>query len=685
MAYTTSDIRNLALIGHVAAGKTLLAEALLHRSGAIRTMGDLSRGTTVCDSDTLAKELQHSTDSAVCHLDWQGKHINLIDTPGYPDLLGRSQGALAAVETAAIVVDAASGLGIATRRMNEAAMQRGLDRLIIVTKIDQPGIDLAQLLAELQQAFGSECLPINLPAEGGRRVIDCFFSREGPDTDFSSVEQAHRAIIEQVIEIDTELLERYLGGDESISAEQLHDPFERALREGHLIPVCFTSSTSGAGINELLELIARLMPCPLEANPPNFVKGEAAAIEAVKVEADPARHALAHVFKVTIDTYQGRVSALRVHQGTLRAGMQLFVGDQRKPFRISHLFQLQGAALQEVSNAIPGDICAVTKVDELHIDTVVHDSHDEDHYHLRPPEPFAAMQGIAIGAARHGDEQKIADALHKLLSEDPSLRLEHVPSVNETVLYGRGELHLRVALERMKRQSNVALQTHVPSVPFRETVLRTAEGHHLHKKQTGGAGQYGEVYLRIEPLPRGGGFEFVDAVKGGTIPSQYIPAVEKGVRQVLQTGAVAGFPMQDVRVVVYDGKTHPVDSKEVAFITAGRKAFLDAISNAQPIVLEPIVNLSITAPSTSLGVIAGDLSSIRARINGQTVLPDGQAQISVQVPLAELKDYAHRLKAMTSGEGIYTTEFSHYEPAQARLQQELVSAYSRRHREASES
>jgi elongation factor G len=685
MAYTTTDIRNLALIGHVAAGKTLLAEALLHRSGAIRTMGDLTRGTTVCDCDPLAKELQHSTDSAVCHLEWQGKHINLLDTPGYPDLLGRSQAALAAVETAAIVVDAASGLGIATRRMNDAALQRGLDRIVIVTKIDQPGIDLAQLLVELQQAFGSACLPINLPAGGGRRVIDCFFSREGPATDFSSVEQAHRAIIEQVIEIDTELLERYLGGDESISAEQLHDPFERALREGHLIPVCFTSSTSGAGINELLDLIARLMPSPLEANPPNFVKGEGTAIEAVAVVPDAGRHALAHVFKVTVDTYQGRVSALRLHQGTLRTGMQLFVGDQRKPIRISHLFLLQGAALQEVTNAIAGDICALTKVDELHIDAVVHDSHDEDHYHLRPPEPVAAMQGIAISAARHGDEQKIADALHKLLSEDPSLRLEHVASVNETVLYGRGELHLRVALERMKRQSNVALQTHLPSVPFRETVLRGAEGHHLHKKQTGGAGQYGEVYLRIEPLPRGGGFEFVDAVRGGTIPAQYIPAVEKGVRQVLQSGAVAGFPMQDVRVVVYDGKTHPVDSKEVAFITAGRKAFLDAISNAQPIVLEPIVNLSITAPSTSLGVIAGDLSSIRARINGQTVLPDGQAQISVQVPLAELKDYAHRLKAMTSGEGVYTTEFSHYEPAQPRLQQELVSAYSRRHREASES
>ena len=648
-------------------------------------MGELARGTTVCDSDALEKELLHSIDSAVCHFEWQGKHVNVIDTPGYPDLLGRSRTALAAVETAAIVLDGTSGVGIATRRMNEAALQRALDRIIIINKIDQPGVDLAGLLAQLQQTFGSECLPINLPANNGQQVIDCFFSREGPQTDFSSVEQAHRSIIEQVIEIDSDLLERYLGGDESIAPEQLHDPFERALREGHLVPVCFTSATSGAGIAELLNLIARLLPSPIEANPPAFVKGEGADVEPVKVVPDPSLHALAHVFKVTIDTYQGRVSALRVHQGTLKPGMQLFVGDQRKPFKISHLFQLQGSALQEINAAIPGDLCALSKIDELHIDAVVHDSHDEDHHHLRAPDPIAAMQGLAISAARHGDEQKIADALHKLLSEDPSLRLEHVPSVNETVLYGRGELHLRVVLERMKRQYNVALQTHPPSVPYRETVLRTAEGHHLHRKQTGGAGQFGEVYLRIEPLPRGGGFEFVDAVRGGTISQQYIPAVEKGVRQVLQTGAVAGFPMQDVRVVVYDGKMHPVDSKEVAFITAGRKAFLDAVSNAQPIVLEPIVNLNITAPTSALGGIAGDLSSIRARINGQTVLPDGQAVISVQVPLAELKDYGHRLKALTAGEGIYTTEFSHYEPALPRLQQELVSAYTRRSKDASES
>jgi len=684
MAYTTADIRNLALVGQAAAGKTLLAEALLHRGGAIAAMGDPARGSLVCDSDPLEKELGHSLDTAICHFDAGGCHVNLIDTPGYADLLGRSQSVLAAAETALLVVSAQCGLDVAARRMNEAAQRRGLDRVIVINKIDLPGTDLPALLAQLQEAFGAECLPINLPVDNGRAVADCFFSREGPATDFSSVAEAHQRIVEQVIEVDPALLDRYLGGDEAIGAEQLHDPFEQALREGHLIPVCFTSAQSGAGVAELLDLILRLLPNPIEANPPPFLKGEGAAAAPVNVIPHHALHTVAHVFKVAIDPYQGRVGVLRVHQGTLKCGGQLFVGDARKPFRVAHLYQMQGSALQEIASAQPGDICAVTKVEELHYDAVLHDSHDEDHHHLRPGTQPPPMHGLAIAAAKHGDEQKLADTLHKLLAEDPSLRLEQVPSLSETVLYGLGELHLKVVLERMKRQYNVELRTHPPGVPYRETVLRSADGHHRHKKQTGGAGQYGEVFLRVEPLPRGTGFEFVDAVKGGTIPYQFIPAVEKGVRQALEAGAVAGYPMQDLRVVVHDGSTHPVDSKEVAFVTAGRKAFLDAVAKARGIVLEPILNLSITAPASAIGSIAGDLASLRARINSEMVLPDRHAVIEAQVPLAELTDYGRRLKAHSAGEGVYTTEFSHYEPAPAKLQQELMAAYARQHREESE-
>jgi elongation factor G len=309
----------------------------------------------------------------------------------------------------------------------------------------------------------------------------------------------------------------------------------------------------------------------------------------------------------------------------------------------------------------------------------VHDSHDEDHHHLPPTPQPPPMHGLAIAAAKHGDEQKLADALHKLVAEDPSLRLEHVPSLNETVLYGLGELHLRVVLERIKRHCKAELKTHPPGVPYRETILRNAAGHHRHKKQTGGAGQFAEVYLHVEPLPRGTGFEFVDAVKGGTIPGQFIPAVEKGVRQVLASGAIAGYPLQDLRVTVHEGSHHPVDSKEIAFVVAGRKAFLDAIEKAHGIVLEPILNVSITAPASAIGGIAGELTSLRARINSENILSDHSAQIDAQLPLAELKDFSQRLRAQTAGEGTYTSEFSQYEVAPLRRQQELMAAWSRRH------
>jgi elongation factor G len=677
MSYATADIRNIALVGQAASGKTLLTEALLFRAGAIRAMGELPRGTTVCDHDPLEKEYQHSLDSAVCHLDHQGKRINLVDTPGYPDLLGRALTILPAVETAAIVINAHSGIEISTRRMMEAATQRGVDRLIVVNKIDQNPAGLPELLEQIRAAFGPECLPINLPAEGGSKVVDCFFSREGAATDFSSVAEAHQKIIEQVVEVDEPLLERYLGG-EDVAEEQLHDAFEKALREGHLIPICFTSATSGAGVVELLDLIARLMPNPTEANPPAFVKGEGEFLEAVKVSPDSSRHVLAHVFKVSLDPYVGRISVMRVHQGTLKSGSQLLVGDARKAFKASHLYAVQGKSLQEIASALPGDLVAITKVDDLSYDAVVHDSHDEDHHHLqRPPGP-PPMLGLAISPARHGDEQKLADAMHKLLAEDSSLRLEHVPALNETVLYGLGDLHLKVAIERMKRVFNVEVKTHVPSVPFRETITRTAEGHHRHKKQTGGAGQFGEVFLRVKPLPRGSGFEFEDDTVGGSIPAQLMAAVEKGVRQVLDSGAVAGFPLQDVRVEVYDGKTHPVDSKEVAFVSAGKKAFLDAIAKAHAIVLEPIVNLTVTAPAGSIGNITGDLVSMRGAIKDQSVLPGNLAVIEARAPLSEVRDYHQKLKAHTAGEGVYTMEFSHYEPAAPRVQNDLVTRHSKR-------
>ena len=680
MGYTTHSIRNVALVGHAGAGKTLLLEALLLQSGAIRSKGSLQRGTTVSDFDTQEKRLQHSLDTTVCSFDSGGTHFNILDTPGYPDFFGRTLSVLEAVEAVAIVISASGSIDSTTTRLMDFARERELCRLVIVNKIDTRDAKPAELLEKIRETFGSECLPLNLPAAGGSQVADCFFQARGSAAaaDFSSVEAAHTQIVDQVIELDEKLMALYLEQGEEISPEQLHDPFEQALREGHLVPVCFVSAETGTGVPELLRVFQRLLPNPTEGNAPPFLKGEGDAAERVSVAQDPDKHVIAHVFKMSVDPYVGKLGLLRVHQGTIRPGAQLFVADARKPVKIAHLLRVLGKDTAEIPAAIPGDICAVAKVEELHLDAVLHDSHDEDQYHLKPVAFPPPMLGIAIEPERRGDEQRLADTLHKLTTEDPCVRIEHHASLNETVLYGTGELHLRVVLERMHERYGVHVKTHPPSIPYRETITRSAEGHCRHKKQTGGAGQFGEVLLRVEALERGSGFEFVDAVVGGAIPGQFIPAVEKGIRQVLTEGALAGFPIQDIRVTVLDGKHHPVDSKEVAFVSAGRKAFLDAVQKASPIVLEPIMRMEITAPDDSIGDITGDLATKRARINGNHALPGRRAAVTALVPLAEVSEYQSRLKALTGGQGTYSMELSHYDPVPVRKQQELSQPWRQR-------
>jgi elongation factor G len=674
-AYTTEQIRNIALVGQGGAGKTTLVEALLARTGAINQPGSVEKGTTVCDFDPQEKAHGHSLEAAVASFDFDGSHVNLIDTPGYPDLMGRALSVLPAVETCAIVVNANTGIEMMTARMMEAAKEMGKDRLIIINRIDHEHADPSALLQQIREAFGPECLPLNLTAERGKRVVDCFFQPSGGATDFSSVEEAHTHIVDQVVELDEKLMELYLEQGEALTPEQLHEPFEQALREGHLVPVCFVSAATGAGIDELLRIFAHLMPTPLEGNPPAFLKGEGREAAPVEVVPDPARHVIAHVFKVSIDPFVGRLGVFRIHQGTVAKDSQLFIGDGRKPFKVGHLLKLQGKDHVEIAKGIPGDICAVAKVEDLHFDAVLHDSHDEDHIHLKSISFPPPMYGLAVETKSRGDEQKISDALHKLQAEDPSLVVEHHASLNETVIRGLGDLHLRIVLEKLRDRYNVEVDTRPPRIPYRETITAKAEGHHRHKKQTGGAGQFGEVFLRVEPLPRGAGFEFVDEVVGGVIPRQFIPAVEKGVRQALESGALAGYPMQDIRVTVYDGKHHPVDSKEVAFITAGKKAFLDAFRKAKPVVLEPIVEIAVTVAGGAVGDITADLSSRRGRINNTTVGANGLTTITGLVPLSELNGYQSKLKSLTGGEGSFTMEFRMYEPVPARTQKELMEAF----------
>ena len=671
-AYTTDDIRNVALTGHGGAGKTTLAEALLAYAGVIGAPGSVTNGSSVCDFDAQEKEHQHSLYTAVANFDHGSRHVNLVDTPGYPDFLGRALPVLAAVETAAVVVDARQGVQMVTRRMMEAAAERGLARLVVVNKIDAEELDLETLLESLVEAFGTECMPINLPADGGRSVVDCFFEPGDGPVDFSSVDEAHTRIVDQVVEVDEELMELYLEQGEELEADRLHDAFERALREGHLIPVCFTSAEQGTGIPELANVIEKVMPSPREANPPPF---RDAAGDPTQIAPDADGPAVAHVFKISVDAFVGKLGVFRIHRGTVTKDSQLHVGDARKPVKVGHLFALQGKEHVEIDAGVPGDICAVAKIDEVVYDAIMHASQNDEDLTLAPIELPAPMLGLAISARTRGDEQKLGDSLSKLAAEDPCLAIEHNAIFNETVIRGLGDLHLRMVLEKMKDRYNVEVDTRPPKIAYRETVRKPAEGHHRHKKQTGGAGQFGEVYLKIEPMERGSGFEFVDAVVGGVIPHQFIPAVEKGVRQVLSTGAVAGYPIHDVRVTVYDGKHHSVDSKEVAFVAAGKKAFVDAVSKAAPIVLEPIVDIQVTVPQANMGDIAGDLSSKRGRISGTEAMSAGMVTVSGQAPLAELGSYQSELKSVTGGTGSFSMELSHYDPVPSNIQQQLVSEF----------
>ncbi|HEU4774132.1 MAG TPA: elongation factor G [Lysobacter sp.] len=680
MSHTTADIRNVALAGHPAAGKTTLFEALLLAGGTLQAAGSIERGNTVSDFDPMEKQRGHSLDIAIASIDRPGMHLNLIDTPGYPDFRGPALSALAAVETVAVVLDATTGVDYGARRMLARAKARQLCRVIVVNKIDHAGVDLAAVLTALQDAFGPECLPLNLPADGGKRVVDCFGDSAG-ESDLGPVASWHQRILDQVVEINESVMERYLdAGETGLSGDQLHAAFEQCLREGHLVPVLFCSARSGTGVAEWLDVAQSLFPHPGEANPPPFVTGNGATARAVETSPDPDAPVVADVFKIINDPFVGKIGVFRVYQGTVRRDSPLFIDDGRKPFKVGHLLRLQGKEFIEIDRAVPGDIAAVAKIEELHVDAVLHDMATDDStanggIHLAPLDFPRPMFGLAIDAASKGQEAKLASALHKLAQEDPCFHVEHETETNETVIRGLSELHLRINLDRLKQRYGVEVVSRPPRIAYRETIAGTAEGHHRHKKQTGGAGQFGEVLLRVEPLPRGGGFAFVDAVKGGAIPGQFLPAIEKGVRQVLGSGAIAGYPLQDLQVTVLDGKHHSVDSKEVAFVAAGRKAFLDAVTKARPQVLEPIVDLEVSAPEEAMGDISGGLAGKRARITGTDSLRSGEIAVTAQVPLSELDGYAAELKSATAGRGRYSLDFSHYEPVPPAVQQKLVAAY----------
>ncbi|GIW74651.1 MAG: elongation factor G [Phycisphaerales bacterium] len=676
-----STIRNMLLAGHAGAGKTLLIERLLHAAGATTRMGSIEEGNTVTDWSEESRKHGHSLSSNLAHYERNGVLVNLIDTPGLADFFGQAIAALPAAGLVAVVVDASKGIEANTRRIMATAKQRNIPRMIVINKIDDAQADLQALLERIREAFGRECVPVNLPSEDRQGVVDVLGENTSGKTLFGDVDSAHTHIVEQVVEVDDDLMAQYLeGGAASLDRKAVHDAFERALREAHLVPVCFASAKTGAGAQALLDFIESQCPSPLETNPRTFEKldDDGNVLEAFEPACDPKAPLIAHVFKVSSDPYVGRLGVMKIHQGTLKLKDEVFFGDGRKPVRVNTLFRLQGKDHVDVPAAGPGDIVAVSKVEEAAYNVVVH-AHANEHLRLRPLPLPRPMYGLAITLPNHKDEAKFAPAIAKLQAEDPCLVMERVAATRETVLRGLGEMHLRVLIERLKSQFGIELQTHPPKIAYKETVTTTAEGHHRHKKQTGGSGEFGEVFLRVAPLNgQAEGveerFRFVNATVGGSIPKQFMPAIEKGIRQALEEGAIAGYPIEGVQVEVYDGKYHPVDSKEVAFIKAGKKAFVEACRKAKPALLEPYVQIEVTAPAQYMGDITGDLSTRRGRVQDSFV--DGETCVVRAVaPLGTLQNYANELKSMTHGTGSYVMDYSHDERTPPNVQAEVVAAY----------
>jgi elongation factor G len=667
------DIRNVVLLGHGNSGKTSLTEAMLHTTGATNRLGSVDDKTSICDYYDEEKEHQHSITSAVVHTNHRGKLLNIIDTPGYPDFIGPAIKAISAAETAVIVISAAAGIETNTRKLFESAAAANMPRVFVVNKIDAENVDLPALVKAIQETFGPQCRCANLPAVDRASVIDCIENQTG-ESPVADVVKAHTDLMESVIEADDQLMETYLGGGE-ISAEKIASVFVNALKAGTIIPILFTNARKEVGVTELLDFIAKYTPSPLDVNPVQLKDGE--SITGLKP--DPAAPLAGLVFRIGFDPRSNmKYSAVRIFSGTIKSDTNLIRNDEKKGIRAGHILKPQGGENKEIDVGLAGDIITLAKTEDFRIGDLVHDGKVAGKFDTPAvPEP---MFSLALELAAKGDEQRISSALEKLCEEDPCLKVTRDQQTNELVASGLGDLHLRIMLEKLEKRFKLSVTTKEPKIPYRETITAKAEGHYRHKKQTGGAGQFGEVYLRVEPAPRGSDppLEYSWDIFGASIPGQYEPAVQKGVIDVMQRGVVAGFPLQDVKVSVYDGKYHPVDSKEVAFRAAGKGAFIDAVAKAKPVLLEPIVNIEVTIPIENVGDITGDLSSKRGRVIGQDMLAGNYIVIKAQVPLSEVTQYNSQLKSVTGGRGSYSMSLSHYEVVPPNVQQQIVAQYAKK-------
>jgi elongation factor G len=668
----TNDIRNIVFLGHGGCGKTSLTEAMLHKTGATNRLGSVDDKTSICDYYDEEKEHQHSIQSAIVNIQHAGKLINIIDTPGYPDFIGPSIQSIPAAETAVIVISAAAGIETNTRKMAELTSKANMPRLIVINKMDAENISMPELIKNIQATFGSQCRCANLPSADKSSIIDCIKNESG-DSPLMDVAQAHTDLIESVIEADDELMESYLGGEE-ISHEKIASVFVEALKSGTLIPIVFTDARKGTGVQELLDIIVNYTPSPTQAKPMVLKDGDTSK----ELSADPAGPLAGLVFRVGFDPRSNmKYSTIRIFSGTIKSETNLLRNDEKKGIRPGHILKPQGGENKEIDAGVAGDIIALAKVEELKTGDLIHDGKISGKFEMPAvPEP---MFSLALEPATRGDEQKISSALDKLCEEDPCFKISRDTQTKELVASGLGDLHLRIMLEKMKTRYKLTVTTKEPKIPYRETISAKAEGHYRHKKQSGGAGQFGEVYLRVEPAERNSdpSLQFSWDIFGGSIPGQYEPAIAKGINDVMQNGVVAGFPLQDIKVSIYDGKHHPVDSKEVAFRAAGKGAFIDAVQKAKAVLLEPIVDMEVTVPAENMGDIAGDMASKRGRVIGQDMLPGNYIVVKAQVPLSEVTQYNSQLKSVTGGRGSYSMSLSHYEIVPPNVQQQIIAQYAK--------
>jgi elongation factor G len=670
--YAPDKIRNVALAGHGGTGKTSLAEALLFTAGGTTRLGKVEDGSTVSDWDPDEHKRQFSLSLSILPLEWKGCKINVVDTPGYMDFMGEVKCGLRAVETVLITIDAVSGMQVGTEFAWRFADELELPRAIFINRMDRDNSDFERTVQQVQATLGVKCIPVHLPigAQASfKGVVDvlrqkAFIGDKGEEAPIPAelqgpADQWREKLSEAAAETDDALITRYLEG-ETLTAEELAAGLKAGIAAGSIVPIFTGSSTKVIGVHCLLDAIVSMLPAPTDR--PLEVDGK-------QIKADPSAPLTALVFKTAADPYVGRLTYFKVLSGTLKGDSHAWNANKGSDERIGQVYRITGKAQEHVPQVVAGDIGAVAKL----VDTQTGHTLGAKDAGVKLPEIsfLSAAYSAAISPKTKADLDKMGAALHRIVEEDPSLRLERNASTGEMILSGLGDSHVEVALERIKRKFGVELEMHTPRVPYRETVRGKAQAEYTHKKQTGGHGQFARVVLEVEPLPRGEGVKFEVRIVGGVVPKQYIGSVEKGVIEASHEGILAHFPVVDTKVILVDGKEHPVDSSDIAFKIAAAMALKKATEDAQPILLEPVVDMRITVPEANTGDVISDLNVKRARVLGMT--PAGtMTTIDAQAPLSEVQRYSADMRSITQGRGFFSMEFSHYEEVPAHMAQKVI-------------